>query len=77
MRPEDVVRAELDAWRGLDVDEIVSHFQPDAVWDNVALGVHHGHDEIREAVEGYVQRMESAEMELLNAPSRELSELRH
>ncbi|MGO8941486.1 MAG: nuclear transport factor 2 family protein [Mycobacterium sp.] len=34
--------------------------------DNVTLGVHHGHDEIRGLVEGYVRRMESAELELLN-----------
>ena len=31
MQPEDVVRAELNAWHGLDVDEIVSHFHPGAV----------------------------------------------
>ena len=66
MTPEDVVRAELKAWHGLDVDEIVNHFHPDGVWDNVALGVHRGHDEIREAVQGYVQRMDSADLELLN-----------
>ncbi len=66
MKAEDVVRAELNAWHGLDVDEIMRYFHSDAVWDNVALGVHHGHDEIREAVKGYVQRMESAELELLN-----------
>ncbi|MET0897232.1 MAG: limonene-1,2-epoxide hydrolase family protein [Mycobacterium sp.] len=66
MKPEDVVRAELEAWHGLDVDEIVSYFHPDGVWDNVALGVHRGHDEIRDAVEGYVRRMDSAELELLN-----------
>lgn len=66
MKAEDVVRAELNARRGLDVDEIMRYFHSDAVWDNVALGVHHGHDEIREAVKGYVQRMESAELELLN-----------
>lgn len=66
MKPEGVVRAELNAWHGLDVDEIVSHFHPDGVWDNVALGVHRGRGEIREAVEGYVRRMDSAELELLN-----------
>ena len=66
MTPEEVVRAELEAWHSLDVDEIVSHFHPDGVWDNVALGVHRGHDAIREAVEGYVRRMDSAELELLN-----------
>lgn len=66
MTPEEVVRAELQAWHGLDVDEIVSHFHPEGVWDNVALGVHRGHDAIREAVEGYVRRTESFEAELLN-----------
>lgn len=66
MSPEDVVRAELRSWHDLDVDEIVGHFHPDGVWDNVALGVHRGHNEIREAVDGYVQRMESAELEILN-----------
>jgi limonene-1,2-epoxide hydrolase len=66
VKPEEVVRAELNAWHGLDVDEIVGHFHADAVWDNVALGVHRGHAEIREAVEGYVQRMDSAELEVLN-----------
>lgn len=66
MKPEDVVRAELNAWHGLDVDEIVSHFHPDRVWDNVALGAHHGHKEIRAAVEGYVRRTESADLRLLN-----------
>jgi limonene-1,2-epoxide hydrolase len=64
--PEDVVRAELNAWHGLDVDEIVGHFHPDGVWDNVALGAHRGHAEIRAAVEGYVRRMESADLRLLN-----------
>ncbi len=66
MKPEDVVRAELNAWHGLDVDEIVSHFHPDGVWDNVALGAHHGHKEIRASVEGYVRRTESADLRLLN-----------
>lgn len=66
MKPEDVVRAELAAWHGLDVDAIVGHFDPDGVWDNVALGAHRGHAEIRAAVEGYVRRMESAELRLVN-----------
>jgi len=35
---EEVVRGELDAWSRLDVDEIVSFFAPDAVWDNVPIG---------------------------------------
>jgi limonene-1,2-epoxide hydrolase len=38
MSAEQVVRAELDTWSRLNVDEIVSHFAADAVWDNVPLG---------------------------------------
>ncbi|MBB3605668.1 limonene-1,2-epoxide hydrolase [Mycolicibacterium sp. BK556] len=66
MTPEEVVRAELNAWHGLDVDEIVSHFHLDGIWDNVALGVHRGRDEIRQAVEGYVRRTDSFDAEILN-----------
>ena len=66
MAPEDVVRAELDAWSRLDVDEIVSHFAADAIWDNVPLGAVSGHDEIRKAVQGYVGRTTQGEIEILN-----------
>lgn len=66
MTPEEVVHAELKAWHGLDVDEIVNHFHPDGVWDNVALGVHRGREEIRRAVEDYVERMDSFDAEILN-----------
>ena len=66
MSPEDVVREELAAWSSLNVDEIVKHFSADAVWDNVALGAHHGQREIRTAVEGYLGRMDHAELEVRN-----------
>lgn len=66
MTPEEVVRAELDAWSRLDVDEIMGHFDPDAVWDNVPIGVVKGYDEIRKTVEGYLSRTRSAEIEVLN-----------
>jgi limonene-1,2-epoxide hydrolase len=64
--PEEVVRAELSAWSRLDVDEIVSYFAGDAVWDNVPLGAVSGHDEIRRAVKGYVDRTTFGEIEILN-----------
>jgi limonene-1,2-epoxide hydrolase len=66
MTPEEVVRAELAAWRQLDADGIMSYFAPEAVWDNVPFGPVVGHDEIRKAVEGFLGRMSSANMEVLN-----------
>jgi limonene-1,2-epoxide hydrolase len=66
LTPEEVVRGELDAWSRLDVDEIVSFFGPDAVWDNVPIGAVTGHDEIRKAVVGWVSRMQSGNIEILN-----------
>ena len=64
--PEEVVRAELGAWSRLNVDEIVSYFAADAVWDNVPLGAVSGHDEIRKAVQGYVDRTTKGDIEILN-----------
>lgn len=66
MSPEEVVRAELNAWSGLDVDEIVSYFAGDAIWDNVPLGAVSGHQEIRKAVQGYVDRTTQGNIEILN-----------
>ena len=66
MTPEEVVRAELDAWSRLDVDEILSWFTADAVWDNVPFGPVFGQDGIRKAVEGYVGRTTSGHIEILN-----------
>ena len=66
MGPEEVVRAELGAWSRLNIDEIVSHFAADAVWDNVPLGAVSGHHEIRKAVQGYVERTTQGDIEILN-----------
>jgi len=64
MNPEEVVRAELDAWSTLDVDAIMSHFAVDAIWDDPSHGPITGHDNIRKAVEGFVARMSAADMEV-------------
>jgi limonene-1,2-epoxide hydrolase len=64
--PEEVVRAELSTWSRLDVDEIVSYFAPDAVWDNVPLGAVSGEEDIRRAVKGYVDRTTYGDIEILN-----------
>ncbi|GAB3003377.1 nuclear transport factor 2 family protein [Mycobacterium bourgelatii] len=65
MDPEQVVLAELKAWERRDVDEIVGYFSADATWSD-PNGTFRGSDEIRKAVEGYVARMEHAEMEVVN-----------
>jgi limonene-1,2-epoxide hydrolase len=66
LTPEEIVRAELAAWSRLDADEIMSYFATDAVWDNVPFGPVTGHGEIRKAVDGFLGRMTSASMEVLN-----------
>jgi limonene-1,2-epoxide hydrolase len=66
MSAEEVVRAELDTWSRLNVDEIVSHFAADAVWDNVPLGAVTGKEKIRKAVQGYVDRTTFGNIEILN-----------
>ena len=66
MSPEDVVRAEMAAWGRLDVEEILSHFTPDAVWDNVPIGAAVGIDEIRGAVERWVGQTTSFDAEMVN-----------
>lgn len=64
MSAEDVVRAELEAWSSLDVDRIMIHFAPNAVWDDPSHGPIAGHDNIRRAVENFVGRMTHADMEI-------------
>lgn len=66
MSPEEVVRAELAAWGRRDLDEIMSHFSADAIWDNVPIGVARGYDDIRKSVSGYLDHLSEMRMEVLN-----------
>ena len=66
MSPEDVVRAELEAWGRLDVEKIVSHFAPDAVYENVPIGAATGLDEIRTTVEQFLKDMTFFDAEMLH-----------
>jgi limonene-1,2-epoxide hydrolase len=63
---EDVVRAELEAWSTLDVEQIVAPFAPDAVWVAQPTLTLRGIDEIRAAVVDWVARMTFAELRLVN-----------
>jgi len=64
--PEEVVRAELEAWSRLDLDEIMSHFASDAVWEPEPNRVVSGSDEIRNAVSGYLRHMTRGDIEIVN-----------
>ena len=66
MTPEEVVRAELGAWGRRDVDEVVSHFSVDAMWENVPIGVVTGRSEIRALAEQYLSRITQFECEIVN-----------
>jgi limonene-1,2-epoxide hydrolase len=66
MKAEDVVRSMFEAWSRLEVDEIVSHFDPDAVWHNMPYEPVHGLDGIRRVSESYAKRTSACYMEVLN-----------
>jgi limonene-1,2-epoxide hydrolase len=67
MNAEEVVRAEMQAWSSLDVDQIMAHFTADASWlPGFGFPTWSGYDEIRRAVEGFVNDMTWAEIEILN-----------
>jgi limonene-1,2-epoxide hydrolase len=56
MSAEEVVRAELEAWSSLDVDQIMAHFAPDATWfPGFSFPTYSGIEEIRQAVEGFLK----------------------
>lgn len=66
MTPEEVVRSLVEAWRRLEVDEIVDHFTPDAVWHNMPYEPAVGRDAIRAVTQRYVDRATSSDMEIVN-----------
>jgi limonene-1,2-epoxide hydrolase len=65
MSPEEVVRAKLDAWATLDAEKILNYFSDEAVVVD-PIGTYRGLGEIRQAVEGYVKRMDHADIQVLN-----------
>jgi limonene-1,2-epoxide hydrolase len=67
MDAEAVVRAELEAWSSLDVDQIMLHFTPDATWlPGFTFPTYSGREGIRQAVEGFLKDMTKADIEVLN-----------
>ncbi len=67
MNPEDVVRAEMAAWGRNDVDEVMSHFAEDAVFDTgPSYPVLSGRDAIHKAIETYFSRGTCVDFEILH-----------
>ena len=66
MSPEEVVRAVAGAWSRLDVDEILTLFTADAVYENVGIGVATGTDEIRQAIEPMIRSLSFFDCEIVS-----------
>jgi limonene-1,2-epoxide hydrolase len=66
LTPEEIVRAELDAWGRINAEEIMSHFTIDALWENVPIGAVSGHEDLQKAVGGWVSHITSFDAEILN-----------
>jgi limonene-1,2-epoxide hydrolase len=66
MTPEEVVRAELDAWHSLDIEAIMGFLTDDIIWENVPIGADSGYDEVRKVSEAHLGRMTSFQGEILN-----------
>ena len=65
MSPEEVVRAQLNAWATLDAEKILSYFSDEAVLVD-PTGTYRGLGEVRSWVRGHVKRMDHADLEVLN-----------
>jgi limonene-1,2-epoxide hydrolase len=67
MNAEAVVRAELEAWSSLDVDQIMAYFAPDATWlPGFTYPTSSGYEEVRRAVEGFLTGMTRCDIEIVN-----------
>jgi limonene-1,2-epoxide hydrolase len=64
---EEVVRAELEVWSSLDVDQIMAYFAPDATFlPGFRWPTSSGHGEIRRTVEGFLRHMTRCDIEIVN-----------
>ena len=60
------IRAFIDAWQRLDVDELVGYFTDDGVYHNMPMGPAEGRAAVRELIGGVVGSWSSAEWEITN-----------
>ena len=67
MKPEAVVRAELEALSSLDIDRIMAHFTDDATFfPGFGYPTYSGFEEIRRVMEGFLKVMTQCDVEIVN-----------
>ena len=64
---EKVVSDLFAAWSRLDLEDIMSHFAEDAVWDNVPMQPAKGKSAIREMTNGFLRDASSFKAEILKS----------
>ena len=64
---EKVVNDLFAAWTRLNVDEIMSHFAEDGVWDNVPMSPAKGRAAIREMTQGFLKDTSAFSVKILRS----------
>ena len=60
----DIVTRFCAAWSTLDIDEIMGHLAPDAVYHNIPIDPVVGHDDIRAAIVAFTTGWDGVEFEI-------------
>ena len=64
---EKVISDLFAAWTRLNVEEVMSHFAEDAVWDNVPMSPAKGKQAIREMTQGFMKDMSAFNVKILKS----------
>jgi limonene-1,2-epoxide hydrolase len=64
---EKVVGDLFSAWTRLNLDEVMSHFAEDAVWDNVPMSPAKGKQAIREMTHGFMKDVSAFDVVILKS----------
>lgn len=67
---EDIVRAFIQAWSRLNVEELVGYFTPDGTYHNMMAKPVSGHDSLRRFIGGFIRGWTATEWEILNIVGR-------
>jgi limonene-1,2-epoxide hydrolase len=67
MDAEEIVRAELEAWSSLDIDQIMAYFADDATFvPAIGFPTYSGADEMRKAIKGILKSLTRCGVEIVN-----------
>jgi len=64
---EKVISELFAAWTRLNLDEVMSYFAEDAVWDNVPMSPATGKQAIREMTHGFMKDMSAFSVKILKS----------